>query len=107
MLKFKYPRVKDDLDDESNQRATEMDKDGDVKHYSDKLESPNEASEKVVTLAKRVKVLEIKMAILEPQYMINGKRHYEHNTRWEAFKEKIRRAFLLTSGHGKLILKNL
>lgn len=100
MLKFQYQaKSKKALNEETNQHVTEMATEGAVvKEDLDELET----EKRVVSLVSRLKVLEVKMAILEPQYMINGKRHHVESTRWEAFKERSRRALLLTSGHGKL-----
>ena len=101
MLKFQYQaKSKEALNEETNTHIPEMATKGAVvKEDLDELETER----RIVSLVSRLKVLEVKMAILEPQYMINGKRHHVETTRCQAFKEKFRRALLLTSGHGKII----
>ena len=67
-------------------------------HHFDDLEMTN--LKMIQNLISKLKILEYKMAILEPQYPINGRNHAQTSSKLEKVKEACRRAMLLTTGHG-------
>ena len=67
------------------------------------FEIENSNCKLIKNLTSKVKILEYKMAILEPQYPISGRKPSHQSNYFGQVRELFRRSLLLTSGHGRLL----